>query len=454
MAGGIWRSQNKVRPGAYINFKQVPTPLLTVGDRGIAIIATTLPWGEEGSLIEVFSSDLLDGTSRKLLGFTAFDQAESKIARLMLSNCYKVLFYRLNTTGAAKAAATANSIGFEAKYTGSAGNKITIQISESANTAGLFTVSTFWDGLVVDSQQVRALSEIVDNDYVVFDTTDINAVLDEVAGIPLTGGTDGTVTNETAYPAFFAAARVARWQCMAVISDYATVNPLAKELVQQMREDDGRKVQVAVFDDATLYDYEGVISSDQGVTLSNGDVISKYEFPAYVAAVTAGAQINESNTYKIVENAVAYAPVYTDSQIKDRLANGKFTLSTRSDGEIVIELDINSYHLFSATKGYPFSKNRIIRGLDEIAISVLDVWERNYAGKTTNNEDYRAIFKADVVAYVEELKRMDVIEKTYDANANIEIKRGTRVNAVYVKMNQLPVLDSMEILYMDVEIAG
>lgn len=45
MAGGVWLSQNKVRPGAYINFRQVAKPLLTVGDRGIATVALPLSWG-------------------------------------------------------------------------------------------------------------------------------------------------------------------------------------------------------------------------------------------------------------------------------------------------------------------------------------------------------------------------------------------------------------------------
>ena len=37
-AGGTWQSQNKVRPGAYINVVGVPKPLGSIGDRGVVAI--------------------------------------------------------------------------------------------------------------------------------------------------------------------------------------------------------------------------------------------------------------------------------------------------------------------------------------------------------------------------------------------------------------------------------
>ena len=92
MAGGVWLSQNKTRPGAYINFKAVPKSSMTVGDRGIVAMGLPLSWGEEGKMIEVLSSDLLDGTSQKLIGFTVFD-SESKLLAGALNYAYKALVY-------------------------------------------------------------------------------------------------------------------------------------------------------------------------------------------------------------------------------------------------------------------------------------------------------------------------------------------------------------------------
>ena len=45
MAGGTFTVQNKVRPGAYINFKSVGKPLGTVADRGIMTMPLALKWG-------------------------------------------------------------------------------------------------------------------------------------------------------------------------------------------------------------------------------------------------------------------------------------------------------------------------------------------------------------------------------------------------------------------------
>ena len=51
MAGGVWSSQNKVRPGAYINFETDNLITTEIGTRGIATMAMELDWGAEGKLI-------------------------------------------------------------------------------------------------------------------------------------------------------------------------------------------------------------------------------------------------------------------------------------------------------------------------------------------------------------------------------------------------------------------
>ncbi|MDR2560072.1 MAG: hypothetical protein LBC86_11120 [Oscillospiraceae bacterium] len=87
-AGGQWRSQNKTRPGAYINFKAVDRAPTPAGERGIGTIPLPLSWGARGELIDIYSTDLIDGASMEKIGFTAFD-AESKMLAGMLSYCNK-----------------------------------------------------------------------------------------------------------------------------------------------------------------------------------------------------------------------------------------------------------------------------------------------------------------------------------------------------------------------------
>ena len=52
MAGGTWIAQNKVRPGAYINFKAVPAPSSNLGSRGIMTMPVAMNWGPQNEVIE------------------------------------------------------------------------------------------------------------------------------------------------------------------------------------------------------------------------------------------------------------------------------------------------------------------------------------------------------------------------------------------------------------------
>ena len=449
MAGGTWKSQNKIRPGAYINFKEYATPLIKVGDRGIATIALPLKWGAEGSLIEVLSSDLVDGKSRAKVGFTAFDTADSLALRLILQNCYKCLVYR-TTSGGVKASANATAFVATAKYSGSKGNLLTIQVADSKFVTGNFRVTTFFDGLEVDAQEIHTVADLVDNDFVTF--TDSEQPLVEVASAVFTGGTDGTATNSTAYPAYFNLLKTARWQVMALIEDHATINPLALTFIKNMRDDNGRKVQLCTYDYETA-DYEGVISSDQGYKTAT-ETITPQMFPAFVAGITAGAKVNESNTYKTVNDAVSITGELTNEEIIVALGQGKFVISSKQDGTIVVEKDINTFTSFEPTKNYTFSKNRAIRVMDEIATSILTVWENSYVGKVSNSTTGRALFKADVIAYIKELQRIEAVDLNYTPEDNITVDKGVNIDAVVGNIYKLPVLDAMEILYLDIEVKG
>ena len=449
MAGGTWENQTKIRPGAYIKFRAYNTPLIQVGDRGIATIALPLQWGAEGSLIEVLSSDLVDGKSRSKVGFTAFDTADSLALRLILQNCYKCLVYR-TTTGGVKASANATAFVATAKYAGSKGNLLKIQVADSKFVTGNFRVTTFFDGLEVDAQEITTVADLVANDYVTF--TDSEQPLVEVASAVFTGGTDGTATNSTAYPAYFNLLKTARWQVMALIEDHATINPLALLFIKNMRDDNGRKVQLCTYDYETA-DYEGVISSDQGYKTAT-ETITAQMFPAFVAGITAGAKVNESNTYKAVNDAVSITGELANEDIIVALGKGKFLISTKQDGTIVVEKDINTFTSFTPNKDYTFSKNRAIRVMDEVATSVLTVWENSYVGKVGNSTNGRALFKTDVIAYIKELQRIEAVDTDYKPDENITVEKGAKIDAVVGNIYKLPVLDAMEILYLDIEVKG
>lgn len=440
MSGGTWLSQNKVRPGAYINFKAVPKPTMTVGDRGIVAIPLPLNWGAEDKLIEVLSSDLLDGNSKKLVGFTAFDD-ESKLLAGALSYCYKALVYRIDG-GGAKATATIGNITATAKYSGTLGNKIIISISQDSNN-NLWTIITYLDGSQVDRQKISTASELESNDYVDFTISDVGT-LEETAGTALSGGTNGTSDESTFYPTFLNLLSRSKWQTMCCFSSTASVKSSIQTFIQNCRDDEGRYVQgvVADYDGA---DYEGIINNVCGAVI-DGVTWTKEEFTAIVAGMTAGANFNESNTARIITGATSIVGELNDTEIKNALNNGKFVLSTSTSGNVKVEQDINSLHTYTKEKNYNFSKNRIIRTLDEIGTTTKQTWEDSYMGKVDNNDVGRGLFKADLIKYGNELQRLAGIQEFEDTK-DISISQGTDLDSVLVDWYVKPV-DSMEKLYM------
>ena len=74
MAGGNWIAQNKVRPGAYINFDTEAPEGVLIGSRGIATMAMNLDWGEEGKLIEITAAELINGKALAKIGMKASDE--------------------------------------------------------------------------------------------------------------------------------------------------------------------------------------------------------------------------------------------------------------------------------------------------------------------------------------------------------------------------------------------
>lgn len=442
----MFLSYNKTRPGAYFNFKSVPRPLMQVGDRGIASIPIELNWGATGELIELFSDELLNGDSLAKVGFTAFD-SESKLVNLMLQYCYKVLLYRTNTAGA-KATKTVGELTATAKYSGTFGNNIIISIVENGE---LFDVNTFVNEALKDSQTVATVDELENNDFVDFSGT---GALTANAGIALTGGTNGTaVAKATYYPLYLALLETANFQtfgCPDLTDEDATLKANVLTFVKNQRNNEERFIQ-GVVANYPAADYEGIISVKNGFVV-NGENVTKEEAAAVVAAMTAGANVNESNTNKIITGATDLIGKYTNSQIIDALKGGEFLFTPNSRGEIKVEQDINSLHTFTTEKNYAFSKNRVERVLDEIGTTVKDTWEQSFMGKLNNDADGRDIFKSNLISYFEELQRIGAIQEFAGAD-DIEIMQGADLDVVIVNTWIKPV-DSMEKLYFTVNVIG
>ncbi len=437
MAGGTFVAMNKVRPGAYINFESVPKPLMTVAERGVVTMPVAMEWGPQDTIITLLSEDLLNGNSIAKIGYDAFD-AESLVFREALKNAYKAYIYRADT-GGTKATATIGNLTAAAKYAGVVGNRLTIAVvADDSN----FKVQTFLDGGLKDEQVVSSIATLQSNDWVDFTG---EGALTAAAGTALTGGTNGTV-NASVLTTYFSKVEKLKWNTMGVPLQLENIGAQVTTFIRHMRDELGKKCQAVLVDYPTA-DYEGIISVSQGYKTSS-ETVTKYIFAATVAGMTAGAAVNESNTFKELVDAVEIIGELTDSEIQEALQSGKFVLSRRDDDVVVVEQDINTFKSFVPKKGKEYAKNRVIRCLDEINNTTKLTWEKSYAGKVDNDEDGRNTFKADLIAFGKQLQGLRAITD-FDGSEDISVIKGQNIEDVICDWALTPV-DAMEKLYMTV----
>lgn len=439
MAGGIFTSQNKVRPGAYINFKSVAKPFGAVGDRGIVTLPLEMGWGKRDGLIEVYSTDLADGKCVEKIGYYGSD-TEVQAIREALKNSYLLLLFRLDSNGE-KATTTIAPLTAIAKYDGKVGNRISVAVKAIAS--GKFQVVTYYNGQEKDIQIANKVEDLKSNDWLDFTGT---GNLVEKAGTHLTGGANGTVSDEN-YAKYLELVKSKSWNTMAVATSEATVNKSIVEFIKELREVKGKKVQ-AVLKDFIQADYEGIISVSQGYKTLD-EVIPVDSFVGYIGGLTAGTTLNKSNTYKVIDGAIEIINPHTDEDIEKGILSGSLMISYRQDESVIIESDINTLSSFTVDKSKDFSKNRVIRALDDVNNSIKLIFEKNYIGKVDNNDDGRNVLKADIISYLNQLRAMNAIKDF--TPEEISILEGNDINSVIIDLAITPV-DAMEKLYMTVTV--
>lgn len=441
MTGGIFTAQNKVRPGAYINFKAVQQPTNAVGTRGVVAVPCTIPWLNDNAVVELLSTDLADGNCIKKTGCYGLEP-EMQIVREALKNAYKAYVYKLNV-GGTKASAVVGELQVFARYPGEQGNLISVIVKQVGSQ---YQVHTIFQGQTKDIQTVATASEFLVNDWIEFG----EGTLSETAGITLSGGTNGEVTQDS-YTGFLNAVKTKNWNTIAcpsvrVTGKSSNFNESVLNYIKGLR-DAGLKRQ-AVVNGYLDANHEGIISVDQGYKTAT-ETITMDSFVGYVAGLTAGANVNQSNTYAVIPNAVEIINPKTDEEIEEGLTNGQFLISYRSDDAIVVEKDINTLHEYAADKGSIMSKNRVLRVLDDINNSIKQTFETMFIGKVNNDTSGRDLFKATILSYLNELNKMGAIDAVEADDVSIIV--GNDIDSIVVDLACKPV-DAMEKLYMTVTV--
>ena len=433
LGGGTFLVQNKVLPGAYINFISVANASATLSDRGIATIPLEMDWGAEGKIFTVELAEFLKN-SQKIFGY-AYTAEALKPMREIFKAAKRVHFFRLNAGGV-----KAKNTYATAKHPGIRGNdlRITIEANEhSTEGKPLYDVSTFLGTVQVDLQKgVAAMAELEANDYVDWIA---EATLALTASTPLTGGTNGKV-EDAAYQTYLDQAEAYSYNAMGCLSTDEVVKSLFAAFVKRMREDVGKKFQCVLF--RKLADDEGVVSVKNGL---EGAQDSAALIP-WVTGVIAGTAVNRSATNKTYDGEYTIHADYTQTELENGIREGSF-LFHKVDSEVHVLDDINTFVSITDEKSADFSSNQTIRVLDQIANDIAVLFGKKYLGKVQNDASGRMSLWNDIVKHHQQLQSIRAIEDF--SPENVQVYQGDIKKAVAIEDRVTPV-NAMAQLYMTV----
>lgn len=342
---GTWTSQNKILPGAYINFLTNAPLAITPGDRGIVALLQEMSVGTAG---EIYTVTALENNYPE--GIT---NADKFLVNEALKGAQTVLVYNLG----------------------------------AAHTA-----------------------------------SDVTDALDSLRT---------EIFNVLCYP-----------------YDEVANKPTISTWIKAMVNDEG------VFIQGVMPNYVGdselIVNVPQGVKLENGTELTAAETCAWVAGVTAGANINQSNTGRKYVGAIDVVPRMTKTEMETAIQDGEFIFKVDSAQNVTAVYDINSLTSFTVEKGKQFSKNRVIRVLSSINNDITTIFESNYVGKVNNNADGRSMLRATLIEYFNELQRMNAIQN-FEAE-DVQVNPGIDSDAVVIDCYIQPV-DSVEKIYITVNLS-
>lgn len=329
----------------------------------------------------------------------------------------------------------------QAKYGGSRGNALSYSVA--ANPVAGFDVSVYLDGSTVEAfEGVTNVSALVDSKYITF-TASEGTSLEAVAGVSLTGGTDGTAANSD-IAAFLDDMESVNFNTLAFPVTEESLLAACVTKIKYLRENVGRGVKAVVPDYKA--DYEGIINVTNSVII-NGVTLSDAQATAWVAGADASASNVQSNTHKIYVGAESVANAKTHEQAVAAIQNGEFFFSYSENGDVIVEYDINSLTSFTDRKDKSYSKNRVLRVFDSFAESIRLNFPPN---KYSNNENGWDIMDGMGRSILKQFFDAGAI-RNVDYDSDFAVVRGeSKGDSTYFNVGLQPV-DSAEKLYFTVK---
>ena len=426
LGGGVWVTQNKKLPGAYINFVSADRASAMLADRGVCAVPMSLSWGKEGEVFLVENTEFIRD-SKSIFGYE-YTHEKLKGIREVFKNAQKLYVYRLN------AGVKATCDYATAKFSGVRGNDLKIAIIANVDVSGMFDVKTLLGTEVVDVQTVAAASELVSNDFVDFNT---EATLQITASTPLVGGTDGETVTASNWQTALAKLESVAFNVLGIVTTYDEIKALAVAYTKRLRDEQGVKFQTVVHQYEEAND-KGVISVENTLPDLSADLVY------WVAGAQAGCTVNKSCTNKIYDGELTINVDYTQTQLEQCIDKGKFVFHKVGE-DIRVLTDINTKTTVSVEEGEDFKSNQTVRVLDQIGNDIAALFNTRYLGIIPNDEQGRISFWNDVVRHHEELQNIRAIEEF--SSEDVAVSQGATKKDVVVDSHVKPT-NAMERLYM------
>lgn len=423
LGGGIFTVQNEILPGTYHNFVSKAYTSSVFGERGVVAMPIALSWGNPREVMTVTVDEFITD-SFKIFGYN-YNDAKLLEVREVFKNAKKVYFYNLANTGSAAATCTYAT----AKKHGVRGNDLKVVIAKNVDDTSLFDVTLYLGTTVVHDQTVASISELSENDFVTWNTQ----TLAVTAGTALTGGKDGSVSNDSYQNALNT---LESYEFNTLRCPDASVSEVYAAFTERLRDAKGKKFQT-VIPNTISADYEGVVQ-----------MVAEQPVSAWVAGALAACPVNKSCTNMVYDGEKTIPTTHTQIELENLIKTGVFAFHMVY-GEVRVLVDINSLLTYTDEKGKDFSSNQVVRIIDQCGNDTAKIFNTKYLGKIQNDDNGRISLWNDILTHRRELETLRAIEK-YNSELLV-VSKGKDKFSVVVREEIVPV-GAMEKLYITTKI--
>lgn len=361
MAGGVFITQNKIRPGFYHRFTRAARERGLFSPIGVAALPLELDWGDAEAIVSI-DADATQSEAMRKLGHNMQDVL---LVRECLKRAQTLRFYRVNTDGGVKATLdmSPQPVTATAKYVGELGNEIRVQIDDDPNDPTKYIVRTYLNAIEMDSQSnIQNAEDIKGNDWVDFAGT---GAITAAAGGSLVGGLNGATTADT-HNKFLKALETEEFNSFGLPVDDPTYKEMYAAAVIHYANDLGKLVQ-CILPNYDSTSYEGITSMKNGVILTDGTTITAEQSVAWMTGASAAAGAGTSLTYSAYDGALQPDTILSDDEIKAAIAAGQIVFIPQTDDQgqriAVVEQDINTMTRITDDRPEEWKKNRMVRSI-------------------------------------------------------------------------------------------